>query len=94
MKTLNQVPYIDPLTGLTLDPLEAYALGKRKSLPRSIDGQVQFFLSEDIASALRGKNYGRVEAFYDESRMKMLNKSKNVGQKVHVKVVSYRTMQK
>jgi hypothetical protein len=94
MKTLNQAPYIDPITGLTLDPLEAYALGKRKSLPRSTDGHVQFFLSEDIATALRGKNYGRVEAFYDESQVKMLNKSKNVGQKVHVKVVSYRTIQK
>lgn len=94
IKVLNQAPYTDPISGLAIDPLEAYALGKRKSLPRSKEGPVQFILSEDIAAALRGKNYGKVEAFYDESRIKMVNKSKSVGQKAHVKVVSYRTIEK
>ncbi len=94
MAELSENEMINPKTGASIDPLEAYAQGLLKSLPKNSNNEISFIPSEDIAAALGGKNYGRVDFFSDNSRLKMVNKSKSVGRKVHVKVLYFRSIHK
>jgi hypothetical protein len=94
MAELNESAMTDPKTGIMLDPLEAYARGKLKSLPKNSNNEISFIPSEDIIAALNGKNYGRVDFFNDNSSLKMVNKSKSVGRKIQVKVLVFRSVHK
>ena len=93
MAELSESEMVNPKTGAPLAPLDAYAQGLLRSLPKSSNNEISFIPSEDIATALGGKNYGRVNFFSDNSRLKMVNKSKSVGRKARVRVLYFRSIE-
>jgi hypothetical protein len=94
MKLLDDYPSIDPSSGLPVDPLVSFSRHELRSLPRTSNDQVAFVTSADISDALEGNNWGEVHSFSDRSRLKVVNKSKSVGQSSLVRIVTFRTVQK
>lgn len=94
MKLLDDHPTIDPLSGLPIDPLVSFSRQELRSLPRTSNDQVAFVTSADISDALEGNNWGEVHSFSDRSRLKVVNKSKSVGQSSLVRIVTFRAVEK
>ena len=94
MGLLDDYPSVDSLTNQPIDPLESFYYDELRALPETTNKLVHFYPSEDIAEALRGKNYGKVHYFKGESSLKLVNKSKSVGQKAYVKIVSFRSVER
>ncbi len=90
LNDLIENPKIDPTSGKSIDIIERIINDDTESIPKNSNRQIQFLPSEDIASALAGKNFGRVDYFNDVSSVKLVNKSKSIGQEIYVRVVSFR----
>lgn len=83
-------PKMDPISGESIDIIQRIINDDTESIPKNSNRQIQFLPSEDIASALAGRNFGRIDYFNDVSSLKLVNKSKTVGQDVFVRIVSFR----
>ncbi len=81
---------MDPISGESIDIIQRIINDDTESIPKNSNRQIQFLPSEDIASALAGRNFGRIDYFNDVSSLKLINKSKTVGQDVFVRIVSFR----